>query len=236
MTALRPVRTTWMVWVVAQNGIDESIRIDLSAPVLAGKDESVPFSKCTLAFWMTATFSICRLLNTCSFSPAFISLSADVCLAQTSLEHTTQARLSGPRKVSSPEGADHIFHLGVKHLRCRPAMPCQSSTTSTTCPKVHPQDRFMEDGLKPGRLHLGFSTSLAGNIAVAGGGSSFDKVHLPDIAGMVACVAQTLLRYSSTESPCHYGILLDQTQDGLLPLRLLVIPPQAPCAIFPFFS
>ena len=49
--------------------------------------------------------------------------------------------------------------------------------------KVHPQNRFMEDGLKSG-LHLGVQClAVAGNIALAGGGGSFDKVHLPDIAG-----------------------------------------------------
>ena len=45
----------------------ESIRMDLPAPVSPVSTFS-PGSKCTSAFWITATFSICRLLSMASFS------------------------------------------------------------------------------------------------------------------------------------------------------------------------
>ena len=87
----------------------------------------------------------------------------------------------------------------------------------------------MEDGLKPG-LHLGVQyLAVAGNIAVAGGGGSFDKVHLPDIAGDgCLCGIKALLAQVLQQSllPAD-GILLDQAQDGLLPLLLAFVIPSA---------
>ena len=95
--------------------------------------------------------------------------------------------------------------------------------------KVYSQNRFMEDGLKPS-LHLGVQyLAVAGNIAVAGGGGSFDKVHLPDIAGNGRlCGIKALLAQVLQQSllPAD-GILLDQTQDGLLPLLLALVIPSA---------
>ena len=63
ITALAaPARTSSREVRLPRMALMESIRIDLPAPVSPVRTFS-PFSKWTSAFWMTATFSICRLLS-----------------------------------------------------------------------------------------------------------------------------------------------------------------------------
>ena len=106
MTALdAPVRTRSFEVRLPRMALMESIRMDLPAPVSPVRTFR-PGLKCTSAFWITATFSICRLLSIYSLPHYFCTMCR---ISSEQIVFASRSDRATIRNVSSPERVPTTF-------------------------------------------------------------------------------------------------------------------------------